>query len=134
MKKILIFIILISIPALATDFIEERKTNFRENKDSMKLIYSGIQSNDFNLISEDGKKIALWAEKMHEYFPPGSVSRGSSETIWENFEQFKNKAKDNKDAATNLVLFAAEKNLDKVKSSFSQLSDTCKSCHRSFKN
>ena len=47
MKKILIFIILISIPVYATDFIEERKTNFRENKDSMKFIYSAIQSNDF---------------------------------------------------------------------------------------
>ena len=100
----------------------------------MKLIYSAISSENFGQVIKSAGEIEVFANKMTDYFPVGSVSRGSSENIWSDFEGFTKAAKLNSKAAKTLRIAAQDYKLDELNSLFSELSSTCKSCHRSYKN
>ena len=100
----------------------------------MKLIYSAISSENFEQVIKSAGEIEAFANKMTDYFPVGSVSRGSSENIWSDFEGFTKAAKLNSKAAKTLRIAAQDNKLDELNSLFSELSSTCKSCHRSYKN
>ena len=100
----------------------------------MKLIYNAINSENFEQVIKSASEIEAFANKMTDYFPVGSVSRGSSDNIWSDFEGFTKAAKLNSNAAKALRIAAQEKKLDELNALFSELSNTCKSCHRSYKN
>ena len=100
----------------------------------MKLIYSAISSENFEQVIKSAGEIEAFANKMIDYFPVGSISRGSSENIWSDFEGFTKAAKLNSNAAKTLRIAAQDNKLDELNSLFSKLSSTCKSCHRSYKN
>ena len=100
----------------------------------MKLIYNAINSENFEQVIKSAGEIESFANKMTAYFPAGSISRGSSENIWSDFEGFTKAAELNSNAAKSLRIAAQEKKLDELNSFFSELSSTCKSCHRSYKN
>ena len=100
----------------------------------MKLIYSAISSETYEQVVKSASEIEAFANKMTDYFPVGSVSRGSSENIWSDFEGFTKAAKLNSNAAKTLRIAAQDNKLDELNSLFSELSSTCKSCHRSYKN
>ena len=100
----------------------------------MKLIYNAINSENFEQVIKSAGEIETFANEMTEYFPVGSVSRGSSENIWSDFEGFTKAAKLNSNAAKTLRIAAQDNKLDELNSLFSELSSTCKSCHRSYKN
>ena len=134
MKKLTIILILLSLPAIAAGIVDKRKDNFQENKESMKNIYQAINGNDLQQIIESSNKIELFASEMVEYFPVGSSSRGASDDIWTNFDGFKERAKKNETAAKLLKNAAQQNKIDVLNELFNQLSMTCKSCHRSFKN
>ena len=100
----------------------------------MKLIYNAINSENFEQVIKSASEIEAFANKMTDYFPIGSVSRGSSENIWSDFEGFTKAAKLNSKAAKTLTIAAQYNKLAELYSLFSELSSTCKSCHRSYKN
>ena len=100
----------------------------------MKLIYSAISSENFEQVIKSAGEIEAFSNKMTDYFPVGSVSRGSSENIWSDFEGFTKAAKLNSNAAKTLRIAAQDNKLDELNNLFSELSSTCKSCHRSYKN
>ena len=54
--------------------------------------------------------------------------------IFLDFEGFTKAAKLNSNAAKTLRIAAQDNKLDELNSLFSELSSTCKSCHRSYKN
>ena len=134
MKKLILLIILIALPVFGSEIIDKRKQLYQQNKDNMKLIYSAISSENFEQVIKSAGEIEEFANKMTDYFPVGSVSRGSSEDIWSNFEGFTKAAKLNSNAAKTLRIAAQDNKLDELNSLFSELSSTCKSCHRSYKN
>ena len=134
MKKFLLLIIFITLPTLASEIIDERKQLYQQNKDNMKLIYNAINSENFEQVIKSAGEIESFANKMTAYFPVGSISRGSSENIWSDFEGFTKAAELNSNAAKTLRIAAQDKRLDELNSLFSELSSTCKSCHRSYKN
>ena len=134
MKKLTIILILLSIPAIAAGIVDKRKENFQGNKESMKNIYQAIKGNDLQKIIESSNKIELFASEMANYFPVDSSSRGASDDIWINFDGFKKKAQENETAAKLLKNAAQQNKIDELNDLFNQLSMTCKSCHRSFKN
>ena len=134
MKKLTIILILLSIPAIAAGIVDKRKENFQGNKESMKNIYQAIKGNDLQKIIESSNKIELFASEMANYFPVDSSSRGASDDIWTNFDGFKEKAQENETAAKLLKNAAQQNKIDELNDLFNQLSKTCKSCHRSFKN
>ena len=134
MKKIFLLLIIISLPALGSEIIDKRKQLFQENKDHLRFIYKAIQSGDMEPIINSAMAIEKFASEIPEYFPEGSESRGSSENIWSDFEGFIKSAKANQSAAQQLKLAAQENEMEKLNSLFNELSNTCKSCHRSYKN
>ena len=134
MKKFLLLIIFITLPTLASEIIDQRKQLYQQNKDNMKLIYNAINSENFEQVIKSAGEIEAFANKMTDYFPVGSISRGSSENIWSDFEGFTKAAKLNSNAAKTLRIAAQDNKLDELNSLFSELSSTCKSCHRSYKN
>ena len=75
------------------EIIDKRKQLYQKNNDNMKLIYSAISSKNFEQVIKSAGEIEAFANKMTDYFPVGSVSRGSSENIWSNFEGFAEAAK-----------------------------------------
>ena len=125
---------LITLPVFGSEIIDKRKQLYQQNKDNMKLIYNAINSENFEQVIKSAGEIETFANEMTDYFPVGSVSRGSSENIWSDFEGFTKAAKLNSNAAMALKTSAQEKNLDALNALFSELSSTCKSCHRSYKN
>ena len=134
MRKFVLIFILITLPVLASEIIDKRKQLYQQNKDNMKLIYNAINSENFEQVIKSASEIEAFANKMTDYFPVGSVSRGSSENIWSDFEGFTKAAKLNSNAAKTLRIAAQDNKLDELNSLFSELSSTCKSCHRSYKN
>ena len=122
------------MPVFGSEIIDKRKQLYQKNNDNMKLIYSAISSENYEQIIKSAGEIEEFANKMTNYFPVGSVSRGSSENIWSDFEGFTKAAKLNSNAAKTLRIAAQDNKLDELNSLFSELSSTCKSCHRSYKN
>ena len=134
MRKFVLLFILITLPVFGSEIIDKRKQLYQKNNDNMKLIYSAISSENFEQVIKSAADIEEFANKMTDYFPVGSVSRGSSENIWSDFEGFTKAAKLNSNAAKTLRIAAQDNKLDELNSLFSELSSTCKSCHRSYKN
>ena len=134
MKKFILLIILIALPVFGSEIIDKRKQLYQQNKDNMKLIYNAINSKNFEQVIKSASEIETFANEMIEFFPVGSISRGSSENIWSDFEGFTKAAKLNSNAAKTLRIAAQDNKLDELNSLFSELSSTCKSCHRSYKN
>ena len=134
MKKIFLLLIIISLPTLGSEMIDKRKQLFQENKDHMRFIYKAMQSGDMDPIINSAMAIEKFASEMPEYFPKGSESRGASDNIWSDFEGFIKSANANQLAAQQLRLAAQENEIEKLNSLFNELSNTCKSCHRSYKN
>ena len=134
MRKFVLLFILITLPVFGSEIIDKRKQLYQQNKDNMKLIYNAINSENFEQVIKSSGEIEAFANKMTDYFPVGSVSRGSSENIWSDFEGFTKAAKLNSNAAKTLRIAAQDNKLDELNSLFSELSSTCKSCHRSYKN
>ena len=134
MKRFILLFILISLPVFGSEIIDKRKQLYQQNKDNMKLIYNAINSENFEQVVKSAGEIETFANEMTDYFPVGSISRGSSENIWSDFEGFTKVAKLNSNAAKTLRVAAQDNKLDELNSLFSELSSTCKSCHRSYKN
>ena len=134
MKKFVLLLLLITLPAIGSEVIDKRKQLYQQNKDNMKLIYNAINSENFEQVIKSAGEIENFANEMIDYFPVGSISRGSSENIWSDFEGFTKAAELNSNAAKTLRIAAQENKLDKLTALFGELSSTCKSCHRSYKN
>ena len=134
MRKFVLLFILITLPVFGSEIIDKRKQLYQQNKDNMKLIYNAINSENFEQVIKSAGEIESFANKMTDYFPVGSISRGSSENIWSDFEGFTEAAELNSNAAKALRIAAQDNKLDELNSLFSELSSTCKSCHRSYKN
>ena len=134
MKKLLLLFILISLPAFSSELIDKRKENYQANKDHMRLIYNAIKSNDLDQVIKSADVIESFAATMPSFFPEGSESRGASDNIWLDFSGFEKSAKANEKAARALKVAAQENNIEELNNLFDVLSNTCKSCHRSYKN
>ena len=136
MKKLGIVILLLALsaplPAFASDLVDTRKANFRENVTILKAIRGQIGSEDWQGIADGAQKIADWAEKMPELFPASAPSRGALPAIWKNFDDFKTIAMDNHKAALALKDAALSKDGDAVMGAVQSLGATCKNCHSSY--
>ena len=129
------FIVLASFGAHA-DVIADRKANFKANADAMKAINAALGAGDFNAAVKNATTIANWAQSMTDYFPEGSDSGDTKARaeIWMDFDNFKNRAKDNENAAQALITAAQAGDLNAAISGLKALGGTCKACHTSFKD
>ena len=117
----------------ASDLIEKRKAQFKNNVTILRAIRNHLAGNDFNAIAKGAEEIAIWATNMPDYFPAGSASKAAAPAIWQNFDDFKAKAQANHDAALALKTAAQSQNPQSVMNAVQNLGGTCKSCHSSYK-
>ena len=113
--------------------VEERKAKFKENVAIIRAIQTQIGDGDFEAIAAGGRNIADWAIKIPDFFPKGSESTGALDAIWLDFDDFQSKAAANYQAALQLEQAAGSEDAGQIMAAVQKLSETCKSCHRSFK-
>ena len=120
----------------AADVINERKNFFKKSQQDIKGLYASIRSGNLDEIKTYSMSLAEWAAVMPEYFPEGSGGglSDASEKIWEDFHGFKEAAKKFELAALSVVEAANLSDKDAIMAAASTVGDSCKSCHRKFKN
>ena len=145
MKQILMSVVIIIIFCFsavseahkgATGVVKERMDSFKKSQQDIKALYASIRGGNLDEIKTYSMSLAEWAAVMPEYFPEGSgggVSDASAK-IWEDFDGFKEAAKKFELAALSVVVAANLADKDAIMAAASTVGDSCKSCHRKFKN
>ena len=136
-RLIVIFFVLLFNPSyssLSNELVNYRQEMFQKNKQYLREIYKAIGKNDFVIIEEKISKVEDWAKKMIDYFPPESYSRSASEDIWENSEDFKLQTQKHIAAIENFKIAVLDRDINKLDSLFNDFSNTCKACHKKYKN
>ena len=137
-----LFIILLFFitPSLANqDIIEERIYLFKKSDSSLSIIKKSIKLEDFDKIFLEAKFIHEWSQSIPFYFPEGthaSMENNSdaSSDIWVNFQDFIEKAKVTENSSFELIKSASKKDLKQIKINLEQITNSCTSCHRSYRN
>ena len=141
--KIRSLLAVISIAALsqsyahtgATGVVKERMEKFKQSKASMKAIKNALRAHDFDTIAAEANLINVWANNLVDHFPDGSNPPPSEALglIWDEFEQFKDRAGAQIDASSQLRAAAENRDMDASTQSFSDLAQTCKACHDDYR-
>ena len=109
---------------------------FKKSQQDIKALYASIRSDELGDIRTSAVALAQWGAVMPDYFPEGSgggVSEASSE-IWKNFDGFKDAAKTFELAALSVVAAVDQGDKGAIISTAKSVGDSCKSCHRKFRN
>jgi cytochrome c556 len=120
----------------ATGIVKERMDLFKKSQQDIKALYASIRSDELGDIRTNALALAQWGAVMPDYFPEGSgggVSEASSE-IWKNFDGFKDAAKTFELAALSVVAAVDQGDKGAIISTAKSVGDSCKSCHRKFRN
>ena len=137
MKKLisayLLLFLAAPLPLMASDMVETRKANFKQNAAILKAVRDQVSMGKWQELADGAQKIADWANDMPNYFPASATSRGALPAIWENFDDFKDKASANHQAALVLRDAALRQDGEAVMGAVRMVGGTCKSCHTSYK-
>ena len=120
----------------ATSIVKERMDLFKKSQQDIKALYASIRSDELEDIRTNAVALAQWGAVMPDYFPEGSgggMSEASSE-IWKNFDGFKDAAKTFELAALSVVAAVDQGDKGAIISTAKSVGDSCKSCHRKFRN
>ncbi len=120
----------------ATSIVKERMDLFKKSQQDIKALYASIRSDELGDIRTNAVALAQWGAVMPDYFPEGSgggMSEASSE-IWKNFDGFKDAAKTFELAALSVVAAVDQGDKGAIISTAKSVGDSCKSCHRKFRN
>ena len=120
----------------AIGIVKERKDLFKKSQQDIKALYASIRSDELEDIRTNAEALAQWGAVMPDYFPEGSgggLSEASAE-IWKDFDGFKDAAKTFESAALSVVAAVDQGDKEAIISAAKSVGDSCKSCHRKFKN
>tara|TARA_B100001057_G_scaffold133767_1_gene133184 strand:- start:368 stop:838 length:471 start_codon:yes stop_codon:yes gene_type:complete len=122
-------------PAADASIIDKRVHRFKQSGAAIQSVFKEhLGADDFAAIVEAATLMADWADVMPDYFPAGSESRGASDEIWADFDDFKSKAADNAKAARDLrQLASAGTDKGAIVGAARKLGGTCKACHQSYR-
>ena len=120
----------------ATGIVKERMEKFKASISIMRQINKSFDNKDFSIIKKGASKLKKWGLEMENFFPNGSNTLPSeaNENIWLESEKFKVAIENFTQASANLIKITDEKDLDKTIAAFRSLADTCKGCHKKFRN
>jgi cytochrome c556 len=115
----------------ATGVVKERMEKFKQSKASMKEIKNALRAHDFDTIAAEANLINVWANNLVDHFPDGSNPPPSEALglIWDEFEQFKDRAGAQIDASSRLQVAAEDRDIGASTQRFFELAQTCKGCH-----
>jgi len=117
------------------DDIKKRKGLMKSNSKSAKAIKGAVKEGDFAAIEENAKKIEANAGNLVALFPEGSTAKKSraKAEIWQEWDDFKAKVNDLKNAARQLANAANAKDSEQVKVHSKALGKSCGSCHKRYR-
>ena len=121
------------------NIINERIKNFKYAKKAMREINQSLINENYLNINDNILFLYNWFKVLPSYFPQGSeasISNNSdaSAEIWENIDLF-HKYSNNSKNITLGILKSLDKNDKKnIKVKFDELSRSCSTCHKKFRN
>ena len=120
----------------AKGIIKERMDKFQESKSIMRKINKSFGNSDFKTIEQGASILFKWGSEMNRFFPDGSNTKPSEarEEIWLEPEVFKIAIENFTKASSNLLMISQKKDLEKTIQAFREVADTCKGCHKKFRN
>lgn len=117
------------------DVVAERIKHFKHNGADIQAIFrKHMPAEDNAAIEAAAKHMIKWGNRMTDYFPEGSHSEGAKKEIWENFSDFKSKARANVRAAEVLAMAARDGDKAAIRKAARAVGGTCKACHDSYRN
>ena len=117
------------------DVVKKRKSLMKSNSKSAKAIKGAVKEGDFATIEENAKKIVANADNIVALFPEGSTAKKSraKAEIWQEWDDFKGKSNDLKDAARQLTNAANAMDSEQVGVKNKAVGVTCRECHRRYR-
>ena len=114
--------------------VEQRVAKFKQSGGDIQAVFKKhLPAGDMASVQAAALRIAAWADEMPDYFPKGSPSMGADKALWNDFSDFKNKAKANASAARALNTAARGGDKAAVGKAAKRVGGTCKSCHDSYR-
>jgi len=117
------------------DVVKDRKSLMKSNSKSAKAIKGAVKEGDFATIEENAKKLVANADNMVALFPEGSTAKKSraKAEIWQEWDDFKAKTNDFKDAARQLANTANAMDSEQVGVTNKAVAVACRECHRRYR-
>ena len=121
------------------NIINERKKNFQVAKNSMKEINLALMKKSYFKVNQNILFLYNWFKILPSYFPKGSEASilnesDASSEIWENFNLFKQYSNDSKNISLRIFESLNKKDRKSIDNMFDELSRSCSTCHRRFRN
>ena len=121
------------------NIINERKKNFQVAKNSMKEINQALIKKSYIKVNHNILFLYNWFKILPSYFPKGSEASilnesDASSEIWENFNLFEKYSNDSKKISFSILESLNKKDRKNIDNMFDELSGSCLTCHRRFRN
>ncbi len=136
----IIFIFLYLNVAFSNEIkIQERINNFKNSKESIRKISQNVRNKNYSYINNDILFLYSWFKVMPSYFPKGSEASinnnsDASAEIWENFSLFQKFSDNAMKISLQMINSINKNNLEDLDNMLNELSRTCSSCHKRFRN
>ncbi len=119
--------------------IQERITFFKKSEKSLIKINKLLITRNYQKIINEAKFINDWSKLIPSFFPEGTQATmtnnsDASSDIWINFDDFVMKAQETEQHSMQIINAALNNNFDGIKIAIKKTSNSCTSCHRSFRN
>jgi cytochrome c556 len=132
-----------AVNSIGSSFVEEavqtRIEMFKSSGANIKKLSKLIRSGDISASVELVEFHVKWSEDMSRLFPVGSeasTSNGSdaSSDIWRDSKGFRKRVDQYNFSATELNEALKSKNISSINENFKNLVESCKNCHKQFRN
>jgi len=134
------FLIFFNMSCLSEEsLIQERITFFKKSEKSLIKINKLLITRNYQKIINEAKFINDWSKLIPSFFPEGTQATmtnnsDASSDIWINFDGFVMKAQKTEQHSMQIINAALNNSFDGIKIALKKTSNSCTSCHRSFRN
>ena len=119
--------------------IQERITFFKKSEKSLIKINKLLITRNYQKIINKAKFINDWSKLIPSFFPEGTQATmtnnsDASSDIWINFDGFVIQSQKTEKHSMQIIIAALNNSFDGIKIAIKKTSNSCTSCHRSFRN
>ncbi len=140
MKKLAILLFIASTNAFAQDYsqlITERQNTYEkidEITEEAEFLIDGADS-DWDILTNHGKLLVTYGEFLLNAFPAGSQAGSKAKTtIWTKPDKFNNLLMELNTGFKEFYQGAVAQESIQTEAGLEKAMDTCKNCHRSYRN
>ena len=121
------------------NIINERIKNFKYAKKAMREINQSLTNENYLNINDNILFLYNWFKVLPSYFPQGSEASMSNNSdasaeIWENLDLFHRYSNNSKDISLGILKSLDKNDKKNIKVKFDELTRSCSTCHKKFRN